>query len=148
MLHKYIQKIIRSLPKDKLSSKDTLTSKGEINLNLEQTYQEDKIENINSTNSLTSRKEIFSLFPGKTGLSKRHSLFKGRNSNDNKQPFSSDILEAKNKRINELDNKLKNISGMLYDLALKIKEALKLEDVYFIFIIANFSISFLLILAI
>ena len=79
---------------------------------------------------LTERKDYASNSPSKTGFSKRHTNFMTRYSTDNKL-FSSDIIETKNKRIKELEAKLKDISELLYELASKVQESLKLEDVSF-----------------
>lgn len=77
-----------------------------------------------------------------TIIYKRYSTFMQKYSNDNKF-FSSDILEKKTKRIKELEDKLKSISETLYELALKIRESLQLEDVYSFFVkIGIFLIDF------
>lgn len=85
--------------------------------------------NFNTFAINSERKETSSFSPTRANFSKRHTLFKARYSQDNKI-FSSELLESKNKRITELEAKLKEISRLLYELALKLRESLKLEEVF------------------
>ena len=55
-----------------------------------------------------------------------------RYSQDNKM-FSSEMIETKNKRIKELEMKLKDISDLLFSLASTVKSSLILEEVSFFF---------------
>ena len=115
MLHKYIQKVLKT------SKKPIETSNFP---SRELYFDETRIEKINSSHSLSEKREIFNQSP----LSKKHSTFMTKYSKDNKA-FSLEILEKKNQKIQELEIKLKEISCLLYDLSMKIKEALKLEEV-------------------
>lgn len=128
MLQKHIQKIINKLPKAKRESQvsNALLSSKELY------YDPDPIPDKIDANYLTERKDVISLSPSRTAFSKRHSIFMSRYSQDNKM-FSSELIETKNKRIKELETKLKDISDLLFGLASSVKSSLILEEVSFFF---------------
>lgn len=133
MLHKYLQKVLNKLPKTK-NSKDAFESNvmpSSRDIVFENEAPEHKTDKAESTRSLTERKEVTSFSPSKANLTKRGSIFMKRYSRENNKAFSTDLLEAKNRRIKELEMKLKDISALLYDLASTVRESLKLEDVKF-----------------
>ncbi len=119
MLHKYIEKVLKT------SKKPIEISNFPSNELYFQIF-EPRIDKIDSSHSLSEKLE----FPSnKSPLTKKHSIFKTKYSQDNKV-FSLEILEKKNERIKKLEKNLKEISALLYDLSVKIKEALKLEKVF------------------
>lgn len=137
MLHNLIHKVLKksekvpkSAPRMSILSSALMSSK-EIYFDTDE-KNENFANNINIINPNIAIKEVSSFSPSRANFSKRHTLFKARYSQDNKI-FSSELLESKNRRINELEAKIKEVSRLLYELALKLRESLKLEEVFYRF---------------